>query len=211
MEDKDRLLADDTSVEKTNQQLELPLSKFDAMQNIMQQMAQSMETMSQAWFHIAKKNDIQSDKGKQRGAKNTHADEPSTSRHKRPRPSETEGSSEDESDTCNSGSDSELDAEMLLKKSRVKEKVSEEVTKRDCAKSELMLEIEKEFETSDKGPEVENQVAKTVNKRWSEKMDIGILKVIQEKEIWTLQEGFSKRKKKSNIGTRKRTRNLAGR
>ena len=65
---------------------------------------------------------------------------------------------------------------MLLKKSRVKEKVSEEVTKRDCAKSELMLEIEKEFETSDKGPEVENQVAKTVNKRWSEKMDIGILK-----------------------------------
>ena len=32
------------------------------------------------------------------------------------------------------------------------------------------------FKTSDKGPEVENQVAKTVNKRWSEKMDIGILK-----------------------------------
>ena len=37
----------------------------------------------------------------------THADEPSTSRHKRPRPSETKGSSEDESDTCSSGSDSE--------------------------------------------------------------------------------------------------------
>jgi len=176
MEDKDRLLADDTSVEKTNQQLELPLSKFDAMQNIMQQMAQSMETMSQAWFHIAKKNDIQSDKGKQRGAKNTHADEPSTSRHKRPRPSETEGSSEDENDTCSSGSDSESDAEMLHTKSSVKEKALEEVTKKDCAESELMLEIEKEFETSDKGPEVENQVAKTVNKRWSEKMDIGILK-----------------------------------
>jgi hypothetical protein len=40
MEDEHRLLADDISVEKTNQQLELPLSKCDAMQ----QMAQSMET-----------------------------------------------------------------------------------------------------------------------------------------------------------------------
>jgi hypothetical protein len=30
-----------------------------------------------------------------------------------------------------------------------------------------MPEIEKEFKTNDKGPEVERQVAKNVNKRWA--------------------------------------------
>lgn len=64
-----------------------------------------------------------------------------------------------------------------MKKSSVKEKPSAEVPKGYCSKSELMAEIEKEFEINDKDPEVENQVAKkNVNKRWAQRMDIGILK-----------------------------------
>jgi len=63
-----------------------------------------------------------------------------------------------------------------VKKSSVKEKPSAEAPQGDCSKSELMAEIEKEFETNDKGPEVESQVAKNVNKRWAQRMDIGILK-----------------------------------
>jgi hypothetical protein len=59
---------------------------------------------------------------------------------------------------------------MLLKKPRAKEKASEEVTKRDCAKSELMLEIEKEFETSVKGRRLKTKwqtlLIKDGQKRW---------------------------------------------
>jgi hypothetical protein len=59
---------------------------------------------------------------------------------------------------------------MLLKKPRAKEKASKEVTKRDCAKSELMLEIEKEFETSVKGRRLKTKwqtlLIKDGQKRW---------------------------------------------
>ena len=62
----------------------------------------------------------------------------------------------------------------MVAKSSVKEKPPAEAPKGDCSKSELKAEIEKEFETNDKGLEVERQVAKNVNKRWAQRMDISI-------------------------------------
>jgi hypothetical protein len=178
MEDEDRLLADDTSAEK-NQHADTQQNAFSNMQDNIMKMAQSMETMSQAWAQTAKDKAtaFKGAREKEKRAKRSHSREPSTSKQRRSKYSKSEEDSSDDAGVISSSdTDSESETEKLVTKLSVKEKPSAKAPKGDCSKSELKAEIEKEFETNDKGLEVERQVAKNVIKRWAQRMDIGILK-----------------------------------
>jgi len=74
MEDEDSLLADDTSAEK-NQHADTQQNAFSNMQNNIMKMAQSMETMSQAWAQIAKDKEtaFKGAREKEKGAKRSHS------------------------------------------------------------------------------------------------------------------------------------------
>jgi len=66
-------------------------------------------------------------------------------------------------------------------KSTSKETISSKEAKRGKNSAKLIEEVAQEFETNDKGPEVDPSISNTINKKWGQKMDIKLLRERMQK------------------------------
>ena len=168
----------------------------------MEKVATSIETMSKAWQSIADArcndtNELPPLPSKTKKAKTSESElfqvtrKPSPKHsYSNPRVSESENADtsndengDDDADDDNDSDDSPSEAEsqasdaasILNAASRTKS-VQKEAPEGTNERASLMETVAQEFVANDKGPNVSDSVAKTINERWANKMDAEMLK-----------------------------------
>lgn len=137
----------------------------------MHTMADSMQKMSDAWSQIAVQKETDAVKRKNKG---TSQEDSNPTKMRKDTVSDSEYSScESESDVTSNPNDSEI--EVLVKSKNCSHERKEREAKKG-ERSAMLDEISQEFNINEKGPRIDDSVAKAVNKRWKGKMDIAILR-----------------------------------
>ena len=166
----------------------IPGISFLQLQSNMEKIANSMETMSSAWKTIALDRDktLEKDESNTRearlsGLKRSHYISDSDNdqigakraKHAQSNVSDTDNNTDDcdESGEC----DDESDAETLISKASSKSKGNKDEVQPTNSKLTAMADAALEFELNEKGPKVDESVAKTINSKWLEQMPIKVL------------------------------------
>lgn len=174
MEDEDRLLAGEISRDIRGASSLVLLTETDPiklLQNDMHTMATSMQKMSDAWSQIAVQKETDSVKRKNKG---TSKEDSIPKKIRKDTVSDSEYSS-CEGESCVSSNSNDSDIEGLVKSKNCSHERKEGEAKKG-EKSALLDEISQEFDINEKGPKIDDSVAKVVNKRWKGKMNIKILR-----------------------------------
>ena len=134
-------------------------------------MTASMNKMSDAWSQIAVQKETDAVKRKNKG---TSQEDSIPTKMRKYTVSDSEySSSESESDVSSNPNDSEI--EGLVKSKNCSHERKEREAKKE-ERSAMLDDISQEFDINEKGPRIDDSVAKVVNKRWKGKMDITILR-----------------------------------